>query len=124
MSFAAQILCKHHKAVERVYFDVSVDGRTESNPEKFFKRYFNDKGNGKSRGRFVRHEAFLPNDVVGVNCVVPDEINDDEFWQLMDLVGRFKGISPYGPREYGNFEVETIRPHIRRPPSEEAGDVL
>lgn len=124
LRFAANVLCKHHKSVEAIHFDVVIDGRTDTNPANFFKRYFQSDGlkNGRSKSRFVKHEAFQPGDVIGVNCVVPSEISDDDFWKLMDLVGRFKGISPYGPRENGRFEVEAIRPKDRA--SKEDDNVL
>jgi len=117
LTFAAKILCRHHRAVEGIYWDVIVDGRPDTNVDNFFKRYFNDKGsnNGRSKSRFVKHEAFLPGDVIGVNCIVPETIGDDDFWKLMDLVGRFRGISPYEPRKYGHFTVDTIRPKDRTP---------
>lgn len=104
LRFASDVLCRHQKDVSKVHFDVSVDGRTDSDTDYFYKRYF-------SARRFVKHEAFREGEIVGINCLVPDAISDDDFWKLMDLVGRFKGISPYGPREYGFFVVEGL---IRR----------
>jgi hypothetical protein len=111
LAFAAKVLCKHHRLIEQVHFSVVVDGRIDTNPDNFFRRYFHERGgdNNRKKNRFVKHEAFFPGDVVGINCVVPQEINDDDFWKLMDLVGRFKGISPYGPRDYGRFEVDALR---------------
>jgi len=101
MKFAAQVLGKHHKAVERIHFDVTIDGQPDHNPVNFHKRHFDSK-------KFVKHEAFPEGQVIGVNCIVPSEIPDDHFWQLMDLIGRFKGVSPFGPREYGFFVVESV----------------
>lgn len=102
--FAAEVLCRHHKAVEKIHFDIAIvsDYPPEHN---FYKRFFDSR-------RYVKHEAFRPGDVITVNCVVPSEISDEDFKSLMELVGRFKGVSPYGPREYGFFTVEAVTKRI------------
>ena len=101
LKFAAEILSKHQKRVGKIHFDVIVDGKPDPNSDNYYKRHFDSR-------KFVKHEAFHEGDVIGVNCAVPDEIDDDDFWRLMDLVGRFKGISPYGPRDFGFFVVESM----------------
>ena len=107
LKYAAKVMNKHLREVNGVSFEVAVDGRTDSNIDHFYKRHF--KGNG-DESKFVKHEAFFPGDIIGINCVVPGSISDDDFWTLMDYVGRFRGISPYSPTEgYGRFEVVTIR---------------
>jgi hypothetical protein len=98
--FAAEVLCRHYKAVEKIHFDIAVEG-TPHPVNGFYKRYFDAR-------RYVKHEAFIDGDVISINCIVPSEISDDDFKSLMDLVGRFKGISPFGPREYGFFTVESV----------------
>lgn len=106
LRFAASVMSKHQKEVVGVSFEVAVDGRPDTNIDHFYRRFFK----GEEEGKFVKHEAFFPGDVIGVNCVVPGGINDDDFWTLMEYVGRFRGISPYGLSEgYGRFEVVTIR---------------
>lgn len=101
--FAANILGRHHRAVKSVHFDVIIDGKTKSDFKDFYRRYLEND-------RWISHEAFFPGDVIGINCAVPNSITDDDFWQLMDLVGRYKGISPFGPREYGFFKVVSVTP--------------
>jgi len=39
---------------------------------------------------------------------VPDTISDDDFWRLMEYAGRYFGISPCRPGEYGFFTVESV----------------
>lgn len=108
--FAAEVLCKHQRVVDKIHFDISVEGIPH--PIKgFYKRYFDSK-------RYVKHEAFKEGDVIAVNCIVPSEISDDDFRSLMELVGRFRGISPYGPREFGFFTVEAINRRLRIEPHE------
>jgi len=101
LKFSAEVLCRHQRAVNDIHFDVSVDGKPDINPENFYRRYLDGK-------KFLKHEAFKEGDIIGVNCIVPSQIDDDDFWRLMDRVGRFKGISPFGPREYGFFVVESV----------------
>lgn len=107
--FAAEVLCKHHKAVEKVHFDIAVQCDTAT---QIYKRYFTSKA-------YMRHEALFPGDTVQVKCVVPDEISDDDFKQLMGLIGRFRGISPFGPKEYGFFTVEGVHKSLGQPDASE-----
>ena len=105
LKFAAEIMNKHHREVNDIQFDVIIDGRPDTNPDNFYKRFIDKK-------RYIKHEAFKEGDLIGVNCVVPSSISDDELWQLMTYVGQYRGISPFGPKEYGLFTVESI---IRTP---------
>ena len=117
LKFAATVLCRHQRAVNKIHFDVSVDGKTQVSPDKFFKRYLDGK-------KFLKHEAFMEGDIIGVNCIVPADIDDDDFWRLMDIVGRFKGISPFGPREYGFFVDESISRRKLVPPKDSQRRVI
>jgi hypothetical protein len=102
MLFAAQILCRHQSAVREIYFDICVDGSPRPELKDYYKRYLDSK-------RYMRHEAFLAGDTVNINCVVPNSISDQDFAELLRIAGRFKGISPFGPGEYGFFNVVTVK---------------
>lgn len=106
LRFAAQVLGKHHEDVKRICWDINVDGVVSQNG--WYKRYYPVSG-GK-RQRFVLHEAFLPGQIVGLNCVVPDQISDDDFMELMRISGQYRGLSPAKPKDFGFFEVESLRP--------------
>ena len=105
MRFAAQILGRHQDEVGKILWDINVDGRIKK--DCWHRRYYSV---GQGRQRFCVHEAFMPGQVVGINCVVPASISDEDFWRLMQLAGQYRGISPWKPGEYGFFEVESIRP--------------
>ena len=105
-------MCRHQKFVENVRFSLEVDGMPTPIPEEAFKRHY-------SRKLFSLHEAFLANDVVGITCLVPGEINNDDFWRLMSLAGEYYGMSPFEPGKYGMFKIESIR---RRGPEPESSD--
>lgn len=108
MRIAAQLLGKHQDEVPKILWDTNVDGVVWQ--QRWHRRHYTAP-NGKQR--YILHEAFFPGQIVGINCAVPDAINDDDFWALMDLAGKYKGISPFKPGEYGFFVVDELRP--RRP---------
>jgi hypothetical protein len=121
MRFAAQLLGKHYDHVQHILWDVVVDGGLRKGREKWFSRYFSTQ-NG--RRRYVKHEAFQVGQTVGINCAVPQGITDDELLQLMNLAGRYKGLSPWKPGEYGHFEVESIQPRRRRMPDPDGRTIM
>ena len=100
MKMAAQLLGRHQEAVEQIFFDVGVDGRT-----RWFKRMYPGRN---QKTRFCWHEAFLPGDVIGINCLVPDSIPDDDLLQLFNIAGRYRGLSPWHPGDFGHYVVDKI----------------
>lgn len=105
--FASQILGRHQDEVRRMLWDINVDGVVSR--DGWYKRYYRVG----DKQRYALHESYLPGQVIGVNCVVPSAITDDDLWSLIRIAGQYKGISPWKPGTYGLFEVESIRP--RRP---------
>lgn len=106
MRFAAQLLGRHQEEVKKILWDINVDGVVAR--DSWYRRFYTVSGTSKQR--YVLHESFRPGQVVGVNCVVPSSISDDDFWELMRLAGQYKGLSPARPEEFGHFEVVSIRP--------------
>lgn len=98
---AADVLSRHQREVREIRFNPQVDGRPRPVPEGLFNRHYGSK-------RHSKHEAFMPGDVVGISCVVPNSITDDDFWQLMQYAGTYYGMSPFRPGEFGYFEVLTV----------------
>jgi hypothetical protein len=105
MRFAAQLLGRHQDEVGKILWDIQVDGQTRADP--WHRRYYSD---AKGKVRYCFHEAFMPDQVVGINCVVPAAISDEDFWTLVSMAGQYRGLSPWHPGEYGFYEVESIRP--------------
>lgn len=104
MRFAATLLNLHHDAVKGIYWDIEIDAATDANG--WHRRYYTVGG----RERYVLHEAMMPGQVVGINCVVPAEIGDEAFWQLLRVAGQYKGLSPFRPGDFGHYDVVGIRP--------------
>jgi len=105
MRFAAQLLGKHQDEVAKILWDIAVDAVV--NRDSWYRRYYNVSGT--NRQRYVLHESFTPGQIVGINCVVPANISDEDFWSLMQLAGRYKGLSPARPGEFGHYSVVSIR---------------
>ncbi len=106
MRIAAQLLGRHQDEVSKILWDIAVDGKVQR--DSWFRRYYTVAGS--SRQRYALHESFVPGQTVSINCVVPAAITDDDLWQLMSLAGRYKGLSPAKPGDFGHFEVVSIRP--------------
>jgi len=113
LRFAAQLLGRHQDEAQKILWDVEVDGYVRKGG--WFKRQYQTND---GRPRHALHEAFLPGQVVGINCVVPATIPDDDFISLMNIAGRYKGLSPHGPGQFGFFEVESVRPRRAAQPGE------
>lgn len=114
MRFAAKLLGRHHGEVDKIHWDIHVDGQPQ--PNSWFKRYYRSSGD---RQRYAIHEAFAPGHIVGINCLVPASISEEDLWQLFQKAGQYRGISPWKPGEYGFYEVVSIRPRrVARPPEE------
>lgn len=119
LKFAVQLLGRHQDEVGKILWDIVVDGRVPAGSAGRHRRYYTG-GNGKRR--FCQHECFPQGHVVGINCVVPTTITDDDMIALMNLAGKYKGLSPWKPGEFGHFEVESIHP--RRPVIQNRGGAL
>ena len=101
---AADVLCRHQEDVKSVRFSLEVDGAPRPIPGEFYYRHYKEN-------RFSKHEAFFPGDVVGLTCIVPEAISDDDFTRLLSLAGTYYGISPARPNEFGHFTVVSVQPN-------------
>jgi hypothetical protein len=107
MRYAAQLLGRHQNAVADIQWDINVDGSEGKGDNRFYKRYYTQSG----KRRRVLHEQIPAGAVIGINCVVPSVISDDDLLELMRIAGQYRGISPWIPNgDWGRFEVESIRP--------------
>ncbi len=106
LKFAAQTLNRHQDEVDKILWDVQVDGQALHGrcwTQRFYRKA------GSNREHYSVHEAFIAGQVIGINCVVPEKITDEDFWQLMSLAGKYRGLSPFLPCDHGIFEVVSIR---------------
>lgn len=111
--FAAQLLGRHQDEVKKILWDVNVDGVVRD--DGWFRRPVPGRG---GRTRVALHESFRVGQTVSINCAVPPAVTDDDLWELMRIAGQYRGLSPWRPGEYGQFEVIGIRPRRAVPEPE------
>ena len=106
MRMAAQLLNRFQSDVNDIHWDIHIDGTLKEN--RWHKNYYRSAKSNKLR--YSLHEAFHENQIVGINCLVPNTIKDEDFWRLMSKAGQYKGLSPWKPGENGFYDVVSIRP--------------
>jgi hypothetical protein len=107
LSKAAQAINKYHTLVDRLRPALPVRG-----PVSHIKRWY---GNGE--GAFKVHEGFDAGATVTVQFLLPSGMTLDQFTELLETVGLYVGISPYGWKTgtYGQFKVlEVVKSDRKR----------
>lgn len=110
MKLASEMMGRHQESVKQICWDIEVDAQLR---EKCQTRCFYQKSPG-GRERWSLHESLMAGQTIVVNCVVPAEIDDQDFWTLMQIAGKYKGLSPWQPGKYGQYEVVSIHPRRSR----------
>lgn len=110
VTYAAKVLNRHQNLAGRIEWDSAIDGQ----PGGTWKRWV--KPNGGQPGYHAEHECFLPGQEIGVNAVLPSGISIQDFWNLLEIVGTYRGVSPHLDRgeQYGTFEVLSVQRRRRR----------
>lgn len=81
--------------------DIQMDLTFDAKTEPFDRRY--------GEGKFRLHEAIMPGTQVTFNAVVSDHITEQVLKQLLEKMGKFVGLSPYGYKlGYGKFSVVKV----------------
>lgn len=108
MRYAAKLANKHYSVVQKIDWCPIVEGR----PRNDWRRTIVSQHNGETRAHYAVHEAFQPGDTITVSAVLPDEISLADFERLLEIVGKYKGFSPFNnaTEHYGTFEVISISP--------------
>lgn len=106
LKMAADMMGRHQEHIKKIFWDIEIDGELR---EKCLTRCYYKKS-PKGRERWSTHESLVKGQLVGINCVVPHEIDDEDFWTLMQIAGKYKGLSPWQPGKYGQYEIVSIRP--------------
>lgn len=108
LRFAAKVLNRHDKEVDKIHWDTIVDGHLTQ-----WKRYLG--GAKGKRERYALHECFRKDAIIGINAVLPSTLSIDDFVELLGIVGTYKGISPFQNDNdvYGTFEVLSVMSTIR-----------
>lgn len=105
MLLASRLLSMHQDVVKLIHWDIAVD--VELREKRWHRVYYK---NSSGRERYSVHEAIMPGQVAFVNCVLPSKLAASDFLKLMELAGKYKGLSPWKPGEYGHYEVVDVSP--------------
>jgi len=117
VTHAARIKNIPTAVIKKIEWSPAIDGSP-----RLWQRYIQEPGRAEGgRPRYAQHEAFLPGRVIGVECILPVDLKVGIFAALMEVAGKFRGISPYKPGEYGRFTVVSVQPAGRAIPE---SDVL
>lgn len=114
---AAKLLNRHQTLVKKIEWDPCIEGR----PNGKLNRDVRPKG---KPWWVAVHEIFDAGAEIGVNAILPDGLSIDDFWQILEIVGTYRGVSPFqlDGRQYGTFEVVGLQRRNRMPPAERVPD--
>jgi len=98
--FAAKGLNLPQAVVRNVSWDPVVSG-----PVSELRRYLREAPEPGRRKRYAIHEAFAIDAVIEIGLMAPRELSDAQLRDLLNTAGKYRGISPYKPGQFGNFEV-------------------
>ena len=95
-AFCRAIELAHMRGVKAS--DIQMDLTFEALTQPFKRRY--------GDGQYRTHEAIMPGTSVTFNAVVADSVTEQMLKTLLERMGKFVGLSPYGYKlGYGKFSV-------------------
>lgn len=106
MRYASKLSNRHHSVVQKIDWCPLVEGQ----PRTDWRRTIVSRQGDDIKTHYALHEAFPPGATILVSAVIPDEIPLAEFEDLLAIVGKYKGFSPFNnaTEHYGTFEVISI----------------
>ncbi len=112
MRYAAKLANRHQALVKRIDWNPVVTGV----PRPDWRRTIISDAAVPKRTHYAVHEAFPPGSEIEVSAVLPDGMTIDDFWKLLEIVGTYKGFSPFNndSEQYGTFEIIRITPAASR----------
>lgn len=110
-TYAATVLNRDQRVVRAIDWSPYIDCGPTGTWRRIVVSASEDK---RGRARYAVHEAFLPESMIGVNAVLPAGISLETLGELLDVVGVYRGISPFrGGETYGAFDVVSVNRTIR-----------
>lgn len=108
LRYAAKLANRHHAAVKKIDWCPVITGT----PKKDWRRTILTPSGSGMRSHYAVHEAFPPGEQITLTAVLPDEISIEDFVQLLTIVGKYKGFSPFNNSQdkYGTYEVISVEP--------------
>jgi len=104
--YAAKLANRHHSSVQKIDWCPIIEGT----PRNDWRRTIVNKNIDGVRVHYAVHEAFPPGAEILISAVIPDEISLQEFEDLLSIVGKYKGFSPFNTdtEQYGTFEIISV----------------
>ena len=96
---AAKAMSRYYKFVDMIHPGLTVEGEVSR-----IKRWYGAK-------KYKVHEGFDAGAVIQVSFLLPTELSQAEFSELLVATGEYIGMSPYGHRTgaYGHFKLMGVR---------------
>lgn len=97
MVYAAKLANRHQALVKKIDWCPTIDGQ----PSREWRRTI------PGGSHYALHEAFMPGDEIAVTAVLPGGISSQDMQELLEIVGKYKGFSPFNnaTEKFGTFEV-------------------
>lgn len=112
IGYAAQVTNRHQRLVNKIDWNPCVDDGELT----LWKRWVSAKANGSTKkGFFVTHEVYAPGEVVRIYAVLPSGIRIEEFKELLNVAGIYRGVTPgrVNGENFGVFRVLSVDQHYR-----------
>jgi len=109
MRYAAKLANRHHTEVKKIDWCPVIVG--EPRPD-WRRGIVSAPTGGVPKSHYALHEAFRPGDTIIVYVVIPETIPLPDFTRLVEIIGKYKGFSPFNnsQEKYGTFEIISIEP--------------
>lgn len=106
MRYAAKLSNRHHSAVQKIDWCPLVEGE----PRTDWRRTIITRTGTETKSHYAVHEAFPPGSTILISAVIPAEISIHDLEELLEIVGKYKGFSPFNntTEHYGTFEIISI----------------
>jgi hypothetical protein len=110
MRYAAKLANRHHAEVKKIDWCPVIVGEPRTDWRRGI--VHDNAVPGVPKTHYALHEAFRPGDTIVVSAVIPDGIPFADFARLLELVGKYRGFSPFNntQEKYGTFEIISIEP--------------
>jgi len=98
---AADSFGKHQTKCRDIRWSPEVKGAVT-----IVRRYYSVRTRKGVLKRYKEHESFDRGSIIEVQALVPDDIPVSDFEEMLNLAGKFFGISPFGWKDgYGKFRL-------------------
>jgi hypothetical protein len=103
LRMASRALGRFRREVEKLRWDLPV--RCDVASLRWQKRYVDEF-------RYATHETIPVGTTVGLVCLLPRGLDFAQLAELLVVAGKYRGLSPFHPGEYGLFTVQEVTHYV------------